>query len=73
MALRVFDLLASAVTVSESPDRYFRTQTDFEKLKFLAIDAISRKMIQVPFAAEQRRIAQMMTAERRLPPFADPL
>lgn len=73
VAIRIFDLYASAVTVSEDPNRYFRVHTDSSKLKFLAIDAVSGKMVHTTFDAERGRIAETMTVERRRPPFADPL
>ncbi len=73
VALRIFDLYASAIVVSHAPERYFQAYEDEEKLKFLAIDAVSGRTIQVPFAEERHRLAQMMTAARCTPPFADPL
>jgi len=73
VAIRVFDLYAAGVIVSEEPDRYFRNHSDLTKLGFLAIDSVSGKTIHTPFETESRRIAEMMTAERRKPPFADPL
>lgn len=73
VSVRLFDLYASVVVVSEEPSRYFQSQADMGKLKFLAIDSVSKKMIHTEFAEERHRLAMMMTAERRKPPFADPL
>lgn len=73
VSVRLFDLYAAVVVVSEEPARYFQSQADMGKLKFLAIDTVSKKMIHTEFAEERHRLAMMMTAERRKPPFADPL
>jgi HNH endonuclease len=73
VSVRLFDLYAAVIVVSEEPARYFQSQADMGKLKFLAIDTVSNKMIHTEFAEERHRLAMMMTAERRKPPFADPL
>ncbi|MGY4258129.1 hypothetical protein ACVI1L_005197 [Bradyrhizobium sp. USDA 4516] len=73
MALRIFDLYASAIVVSHAPVRYFQAYEDEEKLKFLALDAVSGRLIHVPFAEARHRLVQLMTAARRTPPFDDPL
>ncbi|MGY4175018.1 hypothetical protein ACVIHH_000309 [Bradyrhizobium sp. USDA 4518] len=46
MALRIFDLYASAIVVSHAPVRYFQAYE--EKLKFLALDAVPGRLIHVP-------------------------
>jgi hypothetical protein len=38
--------------VSHAPERHFRMLGDEEKLKFLAMDAVSGRIIQVPFVEE---------------------
>lgn len=73
VSVRLFDLYAAVVVVSEAPARYFQSQADMGKLKFLAIDTVSKKIIHTEFAEERHRLAMMMTLERRKPPFADPL
>lgn len=73
IAVRVFDLYASGVAISQSPERYFRNRGDREKLRFLAIDAISGKTIDKCFDEETHRLSELMRVERRKPPFSDPL
>jgi hypothetical protein len=73
IAVRIFDIYAAAIPVSREPVRYFGNPADSTKLRFLAIDSVNRTTIDSTFAAERRRIATMMTARRRSPPFPDPL
>jgi hypothetical protein len=73
IAVRVFDLYAAVITVTDEPRRYFRSAADTSKLRFLAIDSVSGKTINTTFDAESRRMAFAMTANRRRPPFPDPL
>lgn len=73
ISVRVFDIYAAAVVVSREAGRYFQSHADDEKLRFLAIDAVSRKTVETSFGQESRRIAEAMTAFQRLPPFWDPL
>jgi hypothetical protein len=73
IAVRVFDLYAAVVVVSCEPGRYIRNATDSSKLRFLAIDSVSRNKIGTTFDAEFRRLAAAMTTYRRLPPFPDPV
>ncbi|MDP3692139.1 hypothetical protein, partial [Bradyrhizobium sp.] len=73
VSVRIFDLYAAAVAVSEEPGRYFQSRNDMSKLKFIAIDSVSKETIHTTFAEERHRLALKMTAERRKPPFCDPL
>jgi hypothetical protein len=52
---------------------HFHSQAHVGKLKFLAINAVSRKMVHTEFAEERHRLVMLMNAERRKPPFTDPL
>jgi HNH endonuclease len=58
---RVFDIYAAGIVVSRDPDRYFRSPADAAKLRFLAIDSVSGKTLDSPFAHESRRIAGLMS------------
>jgi len=51
--------------VSKDPGLHLKNRTEDAKLRFLAIDAVSGRTINVPFAEESRRL--------RPPPFRDPL
>ena len=73
VAVRVFDIYAAAIVISREPGRYFQNPADTTKLRFLAIDSVSRKTINTTFDAESRRICALMTAFQRVPPFFDPL
>lgn len=73
IAARVFDLYAVAMPVSRDPARYLRTVADASKLRFLAIDAASRRTIETTWQEEQHRIALAMSKHGRTPPFPDPL
>jgi hypothetical protein len=73
VSVRVFDIYAAIVVVSKEPNRYFQGAADLDKLRFLVIDAITRKTLCATFADESRRLSEAMSANRRLPPFADPL
>ncbi|MPZ36318.1 MAG: HNH endonuclease [Rhodospirillales bacterium] len=73
VSVRVFDIYAAGIVVSKVPGRYLTNVADQAKLRFLAIDAVSGRTIDTPFAEESRRLAAAMTAYGRLPPFPDPL
>jgi hypothetical protein len=73
VSVRIFDIYAAAIPVSREAVRYFERVADFAKLRFLAIDSVSRVTISTSFADESRRLAALMTASRRLPPFPDPI
>jgi HNH endonuclease len=68
--VRVFDLYAAVMGVSKNAGRYFPSRA---KLRFLAIDSITGKTIDSTFADESHRLVMAMTANRRKPPFPDPL
>jgi hypothetical protein len=73
VSVRIFDLYAAGVIVTEEPGRYFQSQDDMAKLKFIAIDTVSKETVHTTFAEERHRLVLKMTAERRKPPFNDPL
>jgi hypothetical protein len=73
VSVRVFDVYAAVIVVSREPGRYVRSAADSSKLRFLAIDSVSRNTIDTTFDAESRRIVAAMMAYQRLPPFPDPL
>jgi len=73
IATRIFDQYAVAIPVSRDPGRYLRSRVDTAKLRFLAIDSVSRETIETTFEAEQFRLAAAMTEQGRMPPFPDPL
>jgi hypothetical protein len=73
LSVRIFDIHAAAILASRDAVQYIRGPADFAKLRFLAIDSVSRATIATSFADESRRLAALMTASQRLPPFPDPL
>ena len=73
VAVRLFDIYAAVVVVSQESHRYLRTASDSTKLRFIAIDAFSGNTINTTFDEESKRIATEMTKHRRTPPFPDPL
>ncbi|GAN72834.1 hypothetical protein Apmu_0033_07 [Acidiphilium multivorum AIU301] len=73
ISVRVFDIYAACIVVSREAGRYFQSHAHDEKLRFLAIDAVSGKTVETSFGQETQRIATAMTAFQRLPPFWDPL
>jgi hypothetical protein len=73
ISVRVFDIYAETIVVSRERGRYLRSPADSTKLRFLAIDSVSGKTLNTPFKDEFRRLAIAMTANRRVPPFPDPL
>jgi hypothetical protein len=72
VAVRVFDIYAAVVPVTNQPARYLRAPLD-PKLRFLAIDSTTGRIWDTSFLDEQRRLGLAMTAARRTPPFPDPL
>jgi hypothetical protein len=72
VAVRIFDIYAAVVPVSNEPARYLQSPVD-PKLRFLAIDSTTGKMWTSSFWDEQRRLALAMTATGQKPPFPDPL
>jgi hypothetical protein len=73
VAVRVFDIYAACIVVSREASTYFQSPADNEKLRFLAIDAVSGKTVETSFAEESQRIGAAMAAFQRFPPFWDPL
>lgn len=73
ISVRVFDIYSACIVVSREAGRYFRSRADGDKLRFLAIDAVSGKTIETSFRQETKRMAAAMTACQRVPPFWDPL
>jgi hypothetical protein len=73
ISVRVFDLYAAAIVVSNDHRRYFPDREAAGKLRFVAIDAATGKTINTTFAEETRRIGAVMATYRRPPPFPDPL
>jgi hypothetical protein len=73
VCVRIFDIYAAAIAVSQDPGRYVRSIADRTKIRFLAIDAVSGRTIDTAFDEESRRIAAAMTTSQCLPPFPDPL
>jgi hypothetical protein len=71
IAVRIFDIQAAVLVVSNEPARYLQMPGD-PKLRFVAINSVDGAMKNTSFAEEQQRLAQAMTATRRLPPFPDP-
>jgi hypothetical protein len=73
LSARVLDIYACAVVVSREATRYIRDRADYRKLRFLAIDSASGKMVNTSYQEEESRLASAMAANRRPPPFPDPL
>ncbi len=73
ICVRIFDIYAAAIVVSHDPGRYVDGIADQAKLRFLAIDSVTGRTINTPFDEESRRIVAVMTTQRCLPPFPDPL
>jgi hypothetical protein len=72
VAVRIFDIQAAVLAVSNEPRQYLQTPND-PKLRFLVINSVSGKMRNTSFAEEQHRLVLAMTASGRTPPFPDPL
>jgi hypothetical protein len=73
VCVRVFDIYAAAIVVSREPKRYVSSATDRAKRRFMAIDAAGGRTINATFDEESGRLARAMSAQRRKPPFPDPL
>jgi hypothetical protein len=73
VAVRIFDIYAAAVPVTSDAQRYLRSRSDREKLRFLAIDAPSGQTIDTSHDDEVRRMGGLMAQLRILPPVPDPL
>jgi hypothetical protein len=72
VAVRVFDIYAAVVPMTNEAARYLQALTD-PKLRFLAINSTTGKMWNTSFWDEQHRLALAMTAAGHTPPFPDPL
>jgi hypothetical protein len=72
VAVRIFDIWAAVLAVSNEPARYLQSPID-PKLRFLAINSVNGEMWNTSFVEEQQRLALAMTAAGRTPPFPDPL
>jgi hypothetical protein len=72
VAVRIFDIQAAVVAVSNEPMRYLHAPFD-TKLRFVTINSVSGEMQNTSFAEEQHRLALAMTSACRTPPFPDPL
>jgi HNH endonuclease len=73
VCVRIFDIYAAAIVVSRNPGCYIMKPVDRVKLRFLAIDSVDGRTILATFDEESGRLATMMTAQGRRPPFSDPL
>jgi hypothetical protein len=75
IGVRIFDLYAACVPVSREATRYFGGPTALQtRLRFLALDAVSGKVIDTTVAEETHRMVTMMLASGTFPPPApDPL
>jgi len=73
ISVRIFDLYAAIVVVSREASRYFQGAADSSKLRFLAIDSASGRTVDTTWDDETRRMATLMSAFQRVPPFLDPL
>lgn len=73
VAVRVFDIYAAVIPVSNDVSRYARIDDNGMNAPFLVIDAATSCMIQTTFGDEQRRLSRAMTTHKREPPFPDPL
>jgi hypothetical protein len=72
VCVRIFDLYAAVVPVTNQPARYLQEPLD-PKLRFLAIDSTTGRIWNTAFRNEQHRLALAMTIAGRTPPFPDPL
>jgi hypothetical protein len=75
IGVRIFDLYAACVPVSREASRYFGGPTAPQtELRFLALDAVSGKIIDTTIAEETHRMVTMMLASGTFPPpCPDPL
>jgi hypothetical protein len=75
IGVRIFDLYAACVPVSREAARYFGGPSAHPaELKFLALDAVSGKVVDATFAEETHRMVTTMLASGTFPgPIADPL
>jgi hypothetical protein len=73
IAVRIFDLYAACVPVSREANRYFSgASSNQTELRFLALDAVSGKMIDTTFAEETHRRVIIALASETFPPLPAP-
>jgi hypothetical protein len=75
IAVRIFDLYAACVAVSRNATQYFGGPAAHPtELRFLALDAVSGKIVDTTFAEETHRMVTSMLASGTFPaPVPDPL
>jgi hypothetical protein len=73
ICVRIFDIYAVVLPVSQDAGRYVVQAADRAKLRFLAMDSTSGRTINTSFDEELRRLGAEMKTHRRPPPFPDPL
>ena len=73
VCVRIFDIYAAVIVVSEDPALYLKDKADRAKLRFIVIDAARGLEINTSFDEESFRIARLMSERSCLPPFDDPL
>lgn len=72
LAVRIFDIQAAVLVVSNESTRYLQAPYD-PKLRFVTINSVNGEMRNTSFAEEQHRLVLAMTSAGRTPPFPDPL
>ena len=73
VAVRIFDIYAAVVMVSNHAGRYLKGADESAKMRFLALDAADGRMHSSPYSEELLRMAIAMTAAKRVIPVPDPL
>lgn len=73
IAIRIFDVLAAAIRVSEDFTCNLADQSGLDRLRFLNIDTERKRTVDCSAAEEFRRLGQLMSLHGRSPPFQDPL
>lgn len=73
VAVRIFDVLAVAVPVTNQAAKYVRSPNGGDKLRFVAMDATNKNLVNTTLMEELLRIGREMTRLQRVPPFPDPL
>jgi hypothetical protein len=63
LGVRIFDIYAAVLVVSNEPTRYLETPND-PKLRFVTIDSVNGEMRNTSFAEEQHRLTLAMMASR---------
>ena len=73
VAVRIFDLYAAVVPITNDATQYLKHPDDSAILRFIAIDSVSGRIHDTSCMDEIKRIAALMAKEERFPPFPDPL